>query len=261
MPLKNSKKCQGCYRIFHPTKKYKDSELCSSCRKNHKFCDICGKEIFIQARTCSKECAYELRKKSWKKSCGTEHNFSKGSTSRKKFEKRLLDEEGILNPAQRYEVKEKIKKTFRKKYNGIDNPFGVKEIRRQIRKDKEEAGIWIPLKDLTKFQIYRRNVHFITRENLKKYGEKYLNNFELLNLNGELIWKDKWVIDHIYTVYDGFKNKINPEIIGSIINIQIITFSENSKKQKNSHISLHTLNKRYIKFLKDENKIHQEDKI
>jgi len=256
MTLKNPTKCKGCGKNFYPTKKYINSDLCSACRKYHKNCEVCGNQIFIQARTCSKECAYELRKKSWRKSCGSEHNFSKNSISRKKFEKKLLKEEGIINPAQRNEVREKIKKTFRKKYNGIDNPFGVKEIRDQIRRDKEEQGIWIPLSELSEFQIYRINVQSITKESIKNYGEKYLNKIYLLELNKDISgWKEKWAIDHIYSIYEGFKNKISPEIIGSIINIQIITFSENCKKQKTSHISLHTLNKRYNKFLQDENKI------
>jgi hypothetical protein len=251
-----SQKCIGCGRIFHPTKKYTDSKLCSTCRKNHKKCEICDKEIFVQARTCSKECAYELRKKSWKKSCGTEHNFSKKSRSRKKFEKELLEKEGITNPAQRKEVKEKIKKAFREKYNGIDNPFGVKKIRDQIRKDKEEAGIWIPLNELTEFQIYKRNVYSITKSSLSKFGNKYLKNIKLLELNSSIwAWQKKFTIDHIFSVYEGFKNKISPEIIGSIVNLQVITFSENAKKNKKSTISLHTLNKKYTKFLEDENKI------
>lgn len=250
------KKCEGCGRIFRPTKKYEDSKLCSGCRKNHKNCEICGKEIFVQARTCSNKCAYELRKESWKKSCGAEHNFSKSSKSRKAFESRLLEKEGITNSAQRKEVKEKIKDTFRKKYNGIDNPFGVKEIRDQIRSNKEELGIWIPLNELTKFQIYRRNVQSITKSSLRKFGDKYLKNIKLLNLNSDIwIWQEKFTIDHIFSVYDGFKNRISPEIIGSIVNLQIITFSRNAKKHKKSNISLHTLRKRYIKFLEDENKI------
>lgn len=258
-----SKKCKGCGRIFSPSKKYKDSELCSVCRKHHKNCEICDKEIFVQARTCSKECAYELRKKSWEESCGTEHNFSKKSKSRKRFEERLMREEGIINPAQREEVKEKIRETCRKKYNGIDNPFGVKEIRDQIRKDKEESGIWIPLDELTEFQKYRWNVESISRKNFKIYGENYLNmspeNKKLINKNRD--FKYKISLDHKYSVYNGFKNKVDPEIIGSIVNIELIPVYENSSKNKGNSLSLIKLKERYTKFLEDENKINQKNKI
>jgi hypothetical protein len=102
-------KCKHCNSEFTPTKKYKDSEYCGICRKYHKNCKICGKEIFVQAKTCSKKCAYELRKLAWKESCGTEHNFSKDSKSRKIWETKLLENEGISNVFQREEVKEKCK--------------------------------------------------------------------------------------------------------------------------------------------------------
>jgi predicted nucleic acid-binding Zn ribbon protein len=263
MPSKISKKCKGCSRIFHPTKKYSNSDLCSVCRKYHKECKVCGKEIFVQAVTCSKECAYELKKKTWLKSCGTIHNFSKNSKSRKKFEKKLMEEEGIINPAQRNEVKEKIKETFRKKYNGIDNPFGVKTIRDQIRKNKEEQGVWIPLDELSDCQKYRLNVDSISRKNFELYGEKYLSitpkNKKILNKNKE--FRNKLSIDHKYSVYSGFKNKIDPEIIGSIVNMEIIPVYENSGKNKRNSISLAKLVEKYIKFSDDENKICQKNKI
>lgn len=249
-----SRKCRGCTRKFRPTKKYIHSDLCSNCRKNQKDCEICGQEIFVQARTCSKECAYDLRKISWKKTCGAEHNFAKNSKSRKKFEKRLLNEEGISNTAQRKEVKEKIKNTFKEKYNGINNPFGVKEIRNQIRKNKENSGEWIPLSELTKFQIYRKNVNSITRSNILKYGGKYIKNLKLLNLNSELEWKKKWSIDHIYSVNDGYQNGISPEIIASPVNIQIIEYTNNCSKNKRSDILLSTLIKKHKKFLNENKK-------
>lgn len=48
---------------------------------------------------------------------GLPHNFCGGHPSRKKWETRLLTEEGIINVFQRPEVKEKIKRTILEKYD------------------------------------------------------------------------------------------------------------------------------------------------
>ena len=59
---------------------------------------------------------------------GKEHNFCKGSSSRKNFEKRLLEEYGIINIFQREDVKQSLKKTWEKNY-GVDNPSKSNEIK------------------------------------------------------------------------------------------------------------------------------------
>ena len=54
----------------------------------------------------------ELYEDTMMKHFGTKHNFDKNNPSRKKWEKRLLDEEGITNVFQRKEVIEKIHNTM-----------------------------------------------------------------------------------------------------------------------------------------------------
>lgn len=58
----------------------------------------------------------EKYKKTMLENWGTEHNFSKNCESRKNWEKRLLENEGITNVFQREDVKEKIKKTIHERY-------------------------------------------------------------------------------------------------------------------------------------------------
>jgi len=97
--------------------KYK---LCPNCRK-YKLCKNCNVEFkHHQNQTCSKKCAQELKEKSFIESCGSKHNFSKESKSRLEWQKRLLDEEGIVNVFQRECVKEKSKSSIIKKF-GVDN--------------------------------------------------------------------------------------------------------------------------------------------
>jgi hypothetical protein len=293
-----TKKCKNCTREFRTNKKNlnnKEFEYCSVCRKYHKKCEVCGKEIFIQARTCSKKCAYTLRKISWKQTCGTEHNFSKESTSRKKWEERLYNEEGIINVFQRESVKEKSKKKHIEKL-GVDNPSKSTEIHKRkiktclknhgveygwnltekvnntmLKKYKklrlsngnkisqtkkfyrpiyELLGLWIPLSELNEYQLYVYNVWSITNEQIRNFG--YLINSRLLKENKNIEeLKEKWSIDHKFSIKEGWKNKISPEIIGSIVNLEIMNFSDNSSKQSKCSISLEKLIRDY-----NENKIN-----
>jgi hypothetical protein len=244
--------CKNCGYNFYPTKKYKDTPYCCTCRRNHKLCEICGKEIFVQARTCSKECAYELRKLSWLQTCGTTHNFCKDSSSRKKWEEKLLNEEGIINVWQRKDVKEKSKQTLLKNY-GVENPSQSSVIieRKRITFNKNGNGVWIPFDQLTEYQIYRNNVWQITNQSIKKYGNDMLINRKKYNENK--IYKNKLAIDHKYSVSQGFKNKISPEIVGCIINLQLLTVSENASKNGKCSISLQKLVNDYNNFI-NENK-------
>ena len=43
-------------------------------------------------------------------------------------------------------------------------------------------------------------------------------------------------LDHIYSIYDGYKNNVDPKIISSIFNLQLITEKINKSKGKNSWI-------------------------
>ena len=59
---------------------------------------------------------------------GYKHNFEKESSSRIKWEKKLIEEEGIVNVFQREEVKEKARKTIFENY-GVNHPMHVKELK------------------------------------------------------------------------------------------------------------------------------------
>jgi len=76
--------------------------------------------IGIELRNIKEACNTTERKKLYEKTMmehfGTKHNFSKECSSRKEWEKRLLEEEGITNVFQRKEVIEKIHNTMVEKY-------------------------------------------------------------------------------------------------------------------------------------------------
>lgn len=77
-------------------------------------------EIGITLRNIKEACNTPKKKELYEKTMmehfGTKHNFDKNCSSRKKWEKRLFEEEGITNVFQRKEVIDKIKKTMKTKY-------------------------------------------------------------------------------------------------------------------------------------------------
>jgi len=157
--MKICKRCNREYEISMISKKYIDKEpnryeYCTNCRK-YKKCEYCNKEFkHKQNRTCSMDCANKLKELSFLKSCGTIHNFSKNSTSRKQWENKLLINEGIINVFQRSEVKEKSKKRIKEKY-GVDHISKNDEIKKiKNKKIKEKLK-----KDPTYYKKIWMDVH------------------------------------------------------------------------------------------------------
>jgi len=88
--------------------------------------------------------------------------------------------------------------------------------------------------ELSKFKKYSSMVHKLTRKTVKEYGNKIPN----LVLRGN---KHGYELDHKFSIYDGFKNNILPEIISRYNNLQIIPTKENRSKKSNSVISYQEL--------------------
>ncbi len=90
------------------------------------------------------------------------------------------------------------------------------------------------LETIPEFLKYRKKVLHITRkqpiENLLNYNKR--GNYKKYN---------PYHLDHKYSIAEGFKNGIYPEIIGNINNLEFITALENAKKRDKCSISLEKL--------------------
>jgi hypothetical protein len=84
------------------------------------------------------------------------------------------------------------------------------------------------------FDEYRRQINNLTEKNYKKFKN-------IINPNNLKRGRNKYHLDHKYSVYDGFINKIEPEIIASVNNLQMMLECDNISKHKNSEISLNDL--------------------
>ena len=223
--------------------RYKDGQ-CSECRKYKKECEVCETIHNKQGRTCSSDCASVLKRESYMKSCGTEHNMCRESTARKLMIDNLIEKYGVNNIFKIPEVKNKIKETMIEKY-GVDNPSKSLDIMNKKLLTMIDNNITVPLEEQTEFDIYRRNCYSFTLFNLNRYAKKKFGND----------WEkergiNKKHVNHILSIKEGFENKVEPEIVGSICNLQFISGSINISKGSSSWIEVDTLRDNFKK-LKD----------
>lgn len=85
---------------------------------------------------------------------------------------------------------------------------------------------------LKEYEIYKRQVLIITNQSLKN---DILDNIEKRGKDFHL--------DHKFSIIEGFKQNIKPEMIGHIKNLQIIPADKNIKKSRECSISLEELKK------------------
>jgi len=91
-----------------------------------------------------------------------------------------------------------------------------------------------------KFDIYRRNCYSFTNFNLNRFGKNKFGNdwIEKRGIN-------KSHIDHIISIKEGYEMSIEPELIGSICNLQLINGSMNIRKGSDSWMEVSELRKNF----------------
>lgn len=222
----------------------KKHKKCKKCREYEKKCPVCDKPHNNQGLTCSNNCAWELKKETYLKSCGAEHNFCKNSENRILWEDRIFLESGVTNIFQLDTVKEKCKKTLYERY-GVYYTGQILDKRVKHRITLEDKGILVPLCDMNEYNIYRNNVLSFTAYNLRVFGEKYLGENYNKNIG---ITSTNDHIDHIYSIHHGYINKIPSYIIGSIVNLRIMSSRDNISKKTRCDISKDDLLKTFEEF-------------
>lgn len=94
-------------------------------------------------------------------------------------------------------------------------------------------GKWFNTEESNLFKQYTRRVWSETRKN----NLALLENFELRARSGE----NAYHLDHIYSIFDGFKNNVPVFIIGNKCNLRMLKAKDNIIKNRKSDISLDNL--------------------
>lgn len=134
---------------------------------------------------------------------------------------------GVPYYVQTDEFKNKSKLTCLKKYNET-NYSKTKEFKDFLLK----SGLKRSPESLSKLQTYYREVKKYTKISYNLHKKFLSENYKR---------STNYHLDHIYSIIDGFRNNIDPKIIGSICNLQLIPSTINLQKNEESWISLEKL--------------------
>ncbi|PCI28348.1 hypothetical protein COB55_03945 [Candidatus Wolfebacteria bacterium] len=125
---------------------------------------------------------------------------------------------GVEFPFQSEKIQYKCRQTCFENH-GVKNPFQIPEIIDTIFETRWGLTHDEYLESLPDFKLYRNRVLFFTR----KQPTHLLENIEKRsNYDHHL--------DHMFTIYEGFKQNICPYIIGNIINLEMLTSEDNRSK-------------------------------
>ena len=233
-------------------------------------CDFCGKESTkdykeylheirdVNLNACSnKECSNQKIKAVCLKKYGVENTFQAGFV-KDKIKVTLTEKYGVEHPMFIKETKDKIKDTCVERY-GVSSYTKTIEYQEKTKKtnlDKYGAtheskteegqlkrkltrlskGTQIPDEKLSDYELYKRKVRNIThlskKDLIKRWDGFDFYDGEYINDNWNLESNDSRFpnIDHKISVFNGYVNNIDPNIIGDINNLCITKMWINSQK-------------------------------
>jgi hypothetical protein len=193
-----------------------------------------NEEIFIrECPSCNCEIEYCGKSKRWnvqlaerkKTKCSKCQNFNQVPWNvgipMKKESKEKSREKKIGKPIHSEEYKKWLRE------NSLTNLKGEKSLVIQKILEKENISYSDYVKNYCNFIEYEKKVYLITYQqpiNSLKNSEK---------LRGRCGVENAYQLDHIISIKEGYEKKIEPEIIGSIENLQFIPWQENIKKSIN----------------------------
>ena len=164
-----------------------------------------------------------------------EYRLKSGSANRgKKFSKELVERMHSHRTAESYskphteQSKEKIGKKSKEKF--------TEEYKQKFRKKMEDTGQWIPLDKKTDYEVYFSESGW----NKPLFDCLYNENKNLIESHGifNTFNNTKGVVrDHAFSRKSGFDLGVFPEILRHIENCQIITHSNNVKKNVSKNIN------------------------
>lgn len=119
------------------------------------------------------------------------------------------------------DIVKKFKATNLKKY-GVECTLHTAERREYYINN----GLWLKPEDLSDYKQYKRKVWQYTNKN----NIKELENIKLRGRN-------KYHLDHKFSIFEGFKNNIPTYIIGNLINLEMLPEFKNISKGKSCSIT------------------------
>lgn len=162
-----------------------------------------------------------------------EENINNAGVSRKYYENLGYSDDEIdvvfIKIREKQKRHGRNRKFLKEKY-GENWIYVYKKNAEEYRKKMEEVGAWIPLNELREFDKYKKLCWFWTKQTLE---DEKIKDIERRSREYQL--------DHMFSLKMGFINDVDPRIIGSKYNLEIISGIENARKSNKCSISLETL--------------------
>jgi len=230
--------------------------------ENPKKCIVCGNIIEYKKRNnkyCNSSCAAKESNKFRK---GIKHNMSKkGIESLKKTAINNFLIDGKCKHLC-FDFKKRSEYSKDKKYCECCNI----ELTFKKRKNKFcslECKLKFQSKNMTEFNKYKSKCSFTF--NLKNFPNEF--NFTLINQFGWYSAKNRGnnlkgvSRDHMLSIMEGFNQNIDSKIISHPANCELMIHSNNSKKWKNSSITIEELKNKIIQWDSKYGKFYEDLKI
>ncbi len=206
---------------------------------------IRSKSIYENFSDEKKKHMVEKQKKTFKENWSKEDSKRYSAIMKNKHSNYSLEEKENINKNISIGVKNspkaKEQRTKRAKLGAkalkeyIKNLKGI-ELEEFKKKQRERKGIKDD--DRAQFNIFKKLVWYYTNKNLQE-----VDNIELRSIYFHL--------DHKFSILEGFKQSISPEIIGNNINLEILEASINCSKQDNCSITKEELISSFEKLIGD----------
>lgn len=95
--------------------------------------------------------------------------------------------------------------------------------RLQASETRAALGLTVPLSERDGFAAYRKRVNNLTSTSYKRHSDK-------VNPDGLTRSRSDYNVDHVFSVLEGFKQNIPPEMIGHWTNLRMLSVKENRIK-------------------------------
>lgn len=159
--------------------------------------------------------------------------------SRARRKKTMVDTYGSEHALQSPMLLKKARETTLKNY-GVSNPSFSPELMEKMKETRLSRGSYRSEDEIPKMELYYLEV-------AKHTERSWLLHHDRINPSGLSRGRMQYHIDHRYSRIDGYRNGVPPEVIGHWTNLQMLHYSENASKNRNSDITLEQLMESYEK--------------
>lgn len=202
-------------------------KICENC--NNKFTLLKSGKKELKRRFCGTVCSRQWsannRSESWKEKA----SLAKQGKNNPMYGSTQTNTNSLANLVRNYWTgKTQSEESNKKRSKALT---GIKRSEETKRKISKANAKWIPDDpQYEEFKKYRRKVYYWTNKN----DLSQLENYDKRSKTG-------WHLDHKYSITEGFKNNIPPNILGQLKNLEMLPSKDNCSKGTKCSITLKDL--------------------